>query len=356
MDFERFSRGYRPFRDNKREREDGHERHINAEIEAEMTESRHWHDYFSRVITGTLTEKPVNKEAFFKGFTTYCDWAIKEVPRLEKFINQRALDDPADTEYLQELTFHLSAPYMSAEWWALVEPDYSPEREERIESQSWLSIVSARLARSRKVIEAKKTQTISDRETLGNINGRLNELDGLIVLLEIASTRDDDLIVLPAPRKFEDTHSSRNADILLLDRAKHHVRGVQSKTVVATDQHYLASDDISPIYKYDTSFVTIIDGVHDLGNTEAKRRPGTSRTFSRAFPGLLAMEHLNRIPIPFMPQYNNPAARPYLLQAKGIARELAGNRRPFIAQATKNVADKVMFDLYKETPDEQVAV
>ncbi len=372
MDFERFSRGYRPKNETVQQNSEGQERHINVELEAAFEEARHWQDFFGEVISGQLEETPLDRDVFVREFTSYVQWAVLHVPLLEKKLAQQLEIDPECGEYYQELTFHKIAPYLIGEWWALIEPRYTPTDKERADSQSWIAANAAEMVRERKKLEALPQQTATTAVRLRRINGALTELDTHIALLEVARTQDPtsdrtNLVVLPAPDRFENEQASRNVDALVINQPNRQVRGIQAKTRISDTSHYKWIEERSPINAYDTRYVTLVDGFTDLGNTMPKRlNPIHSRITIVPRPGLLSMDHLMRTDVKNMPEYGNPAVRMLHMQRKGIAREMSGNRKSYITQAANNVRGKIMHDLYKEMPvaqildaesdDEQIAV
>lgn len=115
--------------------------------------------------------------------------------------------------------------------------------------------------------------------------GILTEIDTAITLVAL-SRRDPNLIVVPAPRRFEDANDRFNVDFLVYHTETDELVGVQSKTHI-TDEHRR---------RYDESRVVLISADEDLGAvTWARTEAGKSVTKPVAWPGMIAMSFLDTI-------------------------------------------------------------
>ena len=118
-------------------------------------------------------------------------------------------------------------------------------------------------------------------------------------------------------------------------------RGIQVKTSI---------DYFPSLVKreYDSRYVTLIDGMIDLGNT----RPGEG-TYGRStglpFPGMLSLDFL-KFDASVHKASTNPAFKDDLgdlIEAKEIAAEFSSSKSSYLQQAKKNIQGRILHDLYK---------
>jgi hypothetical protein len=152
---------------------------------------------------------------------------------------------------------------------------------------------------------------------------------------------------LPAPSIFESNPVTpwRNVDQLLLDTLNKKVQGIQVKINVPSEE---------TLKRYDHNFVTVVDGLHDLGNSTFSPNRVNHQ---QALPGQIAMSFLGEQGINAAPA---SVRRPDFMHSRAIAQELSRGRRSFLAQATANIADRVLSELsinesIEAAADEQTA-
>lgn len=162
---------------------------------------------------------------------------------------------------------------------------------------------------------------------LHDLFSRANEADTLITLIGW-KIENPHLEIVPTPTQYEANPNiaqrqtgRKNGDFTVIDANIEQVRNIQAKTNLSKHSKFT---------EYNPDFVTIIDGVADLGGTLARRR-GVVTTQ----PGLLALEVINDM------DTADPAA-------KEIANNLAGNIRPYLAQAIQNISGRLLRDLMKQ--------
>lgn len=113
-----------------------------------------------------------------------------------------------------------------------------------------------------------------------------NEVDAAIILLEVMKQRPN-LTVVPAPPQFEAGPARHNVDFIALDTAEREAVGIQVKSSIY---------DAGKLERYDRDKIVFIDGQTDLDNTKAVRRgPYRSETRSVSWPGLISLEHFDRL-------------------------------------------------------------
>ncbi len=344
MNYPEFARGYRDTRHADAFSFVGREQLISPDLEEAFAPAREWSDYFGKLTMRHLFSAPIDPKVELPIMHSYIDWSIPSVQSLYKRTEEVVLENIDYGHYLSELNFHLAAPRMEEQWHKIIDPDYDPPESRIVDSQSWLATKAAEIARERKIRMSLEEKNGVRQGIVGLYNGQLTELDSLVVKLELEKRNQDlDLVVLPAPKRFESSfRSNRNADSLLLDRQRGYARGVQVKTRLATGD---SDEVIAP--NYDQRFVTFIDGFIDLGNSIDRKIPGTSSHRSSAWPGLISMDHLIRTPIRRMPAANDRDFKMMHLRSKQIAAELSRGRKDFIPIATQNISGRLLTDLYR---------
>ncbi|HEY1085275.1 MAG TPA: hypothetical protein VGE34_00940 [Candidatus Saccharimonadales bacterium] len=127
------------------------------------------------------------------------------------------------------------------------------------------------------------SEELSDGRAHGT--GIMAELDTGIILLAI-SRDDPNIIVVPAPRRFEDTDDRFNVDFIVYDKSTDEIAGVQAKTKVHQDD----------IDRYDPARVLLVDAEKDLGGKAWTRtEAGKSVTKPVAWPGMVARDYMQSL-------------------------------------------------------------
>ncbi len=343
MRYSEFANGYRDTRHGDAFSFVGKDKAINPELEEAFTPAREWGDYFGRLAMRHLFSAPIEPGVELPIMHEYINWSVPSVPYLYKKTEEAVLENIDYGHYLSELNFHLAAPRMEEQWHKIIDPNYDAPAARVEESQSWLAKKAAEIARERKIRMNSEEKSGVRHGIVGFYNGQLTELDSLVVKLELEKENPHlDLIVIPAPKRFESFKATRNADSLLFDRQRGHARGVQVKTRLANGD---SDEVVAP--NYDQRFVTFIDGFIDLGNSIDRIVPGTSKHRSSAWPGLISMDHLIRTPINRMPAANERDFKMMHLRSKHIATELSRGRKNFIPIATQNISGRLLNDLYR---------
>lgn len=166
-------------------------------------------------------------------------------------------------------------------------------------------------------------------------HGMLTETDTLIVLLEIARTRPE-LVVVPAPPQFESAVAGRNADLLVLDVRERRAVGIQVKTALADAAHVQGA----------RRGVVLVDGIADLGNqrlTPLHARSSTTRVI--AWPGLISAHVVLRA------NPRSPVFAPHAPSFEALQTELPGTvfgTSDYLARAAAHLRDRVLGALAAE--------
>jgi hypothetical protein len=117
------------------------------------------------------------------------------------------------------------------------------------------------------------------------MNGILNEYDTAIALMSLAMS-DENLIVVNAPKRFEQHDHPVAVDFLAYHRVSDHVIGIQAKSTHDQDQ----------AAEYDDERVMMVFGDRDLkGAIGTRTRPGKTLTREVIWPGILSAEVLSSL-------------------------------------------------------------
>ena len=318
----------------------------NPEVASAIESSREWATFFDRLMYDYLNDNLDTVQFYETAFRTYQDWVNSRFDNDRRTINRQALLNPEDKIYASELHFNTLASHTVFAFEQLIREDI-PLRSARItDMQTELAMEAADIARQRKLLKFHEDKDDVRSGMVGVYNGQLTEIDTMIILLEIM--KDDPegkLVAVPAPPQFESSRKKgMNADFIIVDRALKQARGLQSKTRISNNNDALIT--------YEYNRITLIDGIFDLGNSQLGNYNSRTGQNIVAAPGLIAMDHLQRLSIKDTP-YKFIELRPKLMRAKGIARELSGGRKSYIAFATANVKAKLIHDLY-EAPAEPI--
>ena len=127
----------------------------------------------------------------------------------------------------------------------------------------------------------------STRSMRGVTEGIMTEIDAFLTLLEIARTNPN-LIVVPAPRRFEHSTRETNADFIAYDKSTDEAVGVQVKSYITDNDREL----------FDGERIVLISGSDDLGGKIWTRtQSGSSRNQFVTWPGMIAADVLKNIPL-----------------------------------------------------------
>lgn len=318
----------------------------------EITETADaWASFFDTHTLRYLQGEPPLIEDFRQAVTDYGQWTLVDLPHtrkeLVKQLPERKEEEGSEAaRQLSHLTFHEINAVMHNFWLNTVAsrnvelPDYMIR-----DTQTLLAMRAVE-----KFIAKRKLEAQGDASELQEVYaGQLTEFDTQIILLEIMRRPGNGAIVsLPAPPSIESSEKRHNADFITVDREYQQARGIQAKTFIDTRK----SDE----YDYARSRVTLIDGSNDLGNTAGgyvrvpnKLGSGTHLKMKwHSTPGLISMDHLERTGVKDIPYTMPSAFGKELMVAKGRARELSRNRKPYIERATDNIEDRLLHDLYDD--------
>ena len=350
MDYQSFSEGY--------QQPANHEVfHDSPELENLLEGPRKWSSFFGSQLTsyleGYTVDAPEDKKLLANTLNEYYQeyWHFGIAP-LAKAADDLLIKSAGKSfEASAEVHYHQMNMALIEMWHELLETGrWHFQRPSRLtEIQTELGIQSAAIIRSRKI--AKATINDPESEVVSTYNGQLTELDTAITLLEVAKSNPS-LYIIPGPPQYEAgyNNSKRAADFIVIDNEQKAVRGIQSKTRLrprGSDPEH--PNSYAKFDEYERSFITVIDGFTDLGNSEAgPYKPGRGYA-PIASPGLIAMDHLQRVDLKYYRRNKQlQFFIPEILRAKSIARELSGNRKSFITQAARQVESKLQQDLYED--------
>lgn len=339
------------------------------EVEELLEAPRYWAGFFDDLMTDYLTGAEINFNQVNQQLVDYIDWWHQDFKstytKMVKTVS--GAKNPHDSlSLIQELNFHLTAQPMIMMWPKLIsDGEYQIPNRSLNDIQTLLAIDAADLARDRKLLKHTEDKAGARSQLVGILNGQLTEIDTAVTLIELMKEDPEGaLVVVPAPPRYESSTQKRNnADFLLVDTKLHQVRGIQTKTRLGGNDEKRTSQ----ASQYSRVRITLIDGVADLGNSvgvlvrKTTPHPHTENQIQAA-PGLISMDHLQRISITKDIPFGDPrtpegrhaiqSQRGTMMRAKSIARELSGHRKSFIRQATAQVKQKVIHDLYMTLPEE----
>jgi hypothetical protein len=287
------------------------------------------HDYLSGA------PDPISRDDFRRLSTDYAVWYATELPELEEEAHRRAAqsNDHLDFRTINEMNFHALNRAMLPIWEDLLFTERGVQAASAKESQTVLAINGLLLYGEREeAVRRGEYFEPSYAEKRASHNGTLNEVDTAITLLNI-SLRNPDIIFLPAPEQFEHQASSRHSDFIAIQKSTRQARGIQTKVGVTNSSY----DD------YDPDYVTIVDGMRDLGNSYAVRTDARrSKKQIVGWPGLISLELLKSMKVDRNLRNLNPQ---YVTQSKFKARALNGNTKPYLQTATRQLSTRIINDL-----------
>lgn len=339
------------------------ERDMSPEVTEIMQGPRKWSSFFDTQLTnylkGTPDDSPVDT---FRAIELDYSLGWVEPHLLQSVMDIRKLDTSnQDVRHAaNELHFHVLNRELLPMWHRILLPEFSegiPASDLYI-MQVKLSIHAAEITNAARKAKAEDERLGIMTGMVGVFYGQLTEIDTAIVILEQLKEETEKgearLVLLPAPQKYESGHHNkrRASDFILIDTIEKQARGVQVKTrITSLTEHptpgtYINKSTKQPEPRYDNDFVTLVDGVADLGNS----RVTPDRRGVISAPGLISLDFLHHN-VSVQKLSKHPDFRRNLktiITAKGIARELTGDRRPYLNSAKHHVMGRLSYDLYKE--------
>lgn len=330
----------------------------NPEVANLMEGPRKWTSFFDTQLTKYLKdEQSDTPEAIFHEIEVEYFNGWLEPHLYETVMDIRALGytDIDAQRASNELHFHVMNRELLPMWHhLLLKEHFKPLSINEIYAmQIKLSIHAVEIAKAAKLARPIGNEQSGAYAMLAVFNGQLTEIDTAVAILEQmkhdSATEASRLALVPAPQKFEAGYRNRHRsiDFLLIDTKEKQARGIQVKTRVhSLLEKSEKQSNTAPIRRYDDEFVTLIDGVIDLGNTRVT--PDRRKVVSA--PGLVSLNFLqHNVSIQKLrkhPVFRNDIRS--LMVAQMAAKELAGNTKPYIKFATTHIIDRLVHDLHKE--------
>jgi len=329
---------------------------LDPEVQDVMEGPRKWASFFDRLVVLHLKgeQNGINEpEHLFNELRDYqLGWLE---PHLDDTLHRGY--DIADHSLthaspVNELNFHILNREMMPAWYALFYgQDVAELGPQRIQTmQTRLALRSAELQSRYQKYRLAETKSGVRSDAPFRIGGQLTEIDTAITLLEVmkreGQSMPSHLLTVPAPPRFEAGHKNRHraVDFLFFDSLTDQVRGIQVKTALAQDGRV----------QYDSDYVTVVDGMTDLGNSRAAYSAKRGH-HSEPAPGLLALDFLtNRTTVSSLsrdPTFNTDMAT--IFRAKEVARSVFGKKKSYLDTAVRHVSERILHDLYKQKSPEE---
>lgn len=300
---------------------------------------RKWMHFFDGTMHDYLVgEEAPNEDLFLEQLTEYYVWNQQFLEPL--IARAREIHDPeTKNDIATEFIFHQVNGPLTFMWHRLLYQNVGPYDTKALSDMQAHLAVSMTPSIQRMIKLSRSEMTEHDAKEYRTLKGGISESDTAIALLELVK-KESHLVVLPAPELFESNRAaaSRNADILLVDPVHKKTHGIQVKTNTV--------EGTGGNRHYDTRYVTVVDGAHELGNTTFTTAEKSRRM---SLPGQIAMSLLSERPIKDTPMAVHPSE---FMRARQIARELSRGRRSFLGQATIHLADRIIPALEKDPVDE----
>jgi hypothetical protein len=318
------------------------ERPLDPEQERLLERPDAWSKAFGYILHDYLAtgESPIAEVDFKKAAADYEHWFNSDFGTLYVEAQTEAEKSNTKESYslISHLNFHTINRVMLPLWSDTLFSESGIQPSHIKEAQTVLSYFSLHFMKDREARIKRGTYfdpNFSDYRAVSS--GILNEYDTAITLLNI-SLKDPDVAILPAPLQFESQNPGSlnlNSDFIAIRKSSRQARGIQAKA---------RRTDIS--YRdYDPDYVTLIDGIDDLGNSRAVRiNPRHSRQSVVAWPGLISAEYLRSVKSDSLKNLNNKA----ILQSKFQAHALSRSTKPYMATATARVSERVLRDLERQ--------
>ncbi|MCY1355717.1 hypothetical protein D9M69_421490 [compost metagenome] len=316
------------------------ERNLDPEQERLLERPNAWSKAFGYILHDYLSTgvSPVTEADFKKAATDYEHWFNSDFGTL--YVEAQTEAEKSNTReaysLINHLNFHTINRVMLPLWSDTLFNEKGIQPSHVKEAQTVLSHFGLHYMKDRETRIKNETYfdpSFSDYRATSS--GILNEYDTAITLLNI-SLKNPDVAILPAPIQFESQHpSSLNSDFIAIRQSSRQARGIQAKAR-RTDVSYR---------DYDPDYVTLIDGIDDLGNGRAVRlNPRHSRQSVVAWPGLISAEYLRSVRLDNLKNLNKKA----VLQSKFQAHSLSRSTKPYLATATARVSERVLRDLERQ--------
>lgn len=335
----------------------------------DLMSSRLWSNKFGEWLHGALNGEPIDGRDFSQTADSYRDWIQGNFMDLQEYIDAdltNSIEGPADEtpdqqiaretlneaacQAANEVNFHELNAAMLPNWLALVGGDHSWRGETRHQlisaTQDMIALRGLKYyARREQVSGIDKNYEYFDPNKKGRRNmfeGRANEFDAAIVLLEIMKRRED-LLILPAPIQFEKfgktiDDKSTNVDFVALTTGGQAL-GLQVKGHVTAKVRD----------HYDPHRVAFIDAAADLGNERSMRtKRGSSDKTVMTWGGLICVQRVMNIKltgpntsVSMMNQQGLHGFQRRVLQDMFRAKQLAGTIKPHLQQATIAIKERI---------------
>lgn len=285
MDSFAFLDGYQELRDHRKgfnHRDRARHNFDTPEVKQIMTGPREWASFFDKIFYSILEgNTDIDREAIDQQLTIYeTEWAGDHLDYLITESQNLAFHDAEATQAVNELNFHILTkkfmPLWHHAWMPEKYPEVTPEGIETVQTR--LATRAAELIQVKNSALKWRRIENSPKGLVSAINGQLTEIDAAIVMLEMQK-ENPQLMVLPAGPQFESARpSNRSVDFIITDTDTWQSRGIQVKTYIERFEDAWKTsqqeDSQKPIRNYDSNYVTLIDGMVDLGNFTVRRIAG----------------------------------------------------------------------------------
>ncbi|HJM04234.1 MAG TPA: hypothetical protein QF549_01180 [Candidatus Saccharimonadaceae bacterium] len=310
-------------------------RRFNPEVEAEFEVARMWNVRVDRTVLNHLRGVPSqDDEKIHDTFEEYSEWANEWTENTREAVFLACQNDGLSPTYITEMTFHHIAQSILPQWHTLSGDPEGYSDEALTAAQTRLAIINGELMRQRHGSRALPGER-HEANAFSSLTGAATKVDTKITTLETAKQQKGKSIVsFPASRQLELLGPNRNIEQVLLDADVRHARGIQAKTRVGNTTQAALNR------KYNPRYVTLIDGITDLGNLRAIRRNGSTVDITE--PGMVAMHHLMRTDEKKIPE--TPHKEAILKQAKRMTRGHSSS----VPKAGRRVGAKVMPAPYQD--------
>jgi hypothetical protein len=238
---------------------------LSDELETHFTPADDWAKYFGETLYDYIADGTFPNQ-FEQKLQNYANWNTKYLVNTDRSLNKSGLPLEEQIEAHGRLHYHRLNSAMIGEWFLERFREHPQEKQIRNEtiimSEDLLSLGAVRdyIKKYRAASQKSEYSYFNDESVPARafIEGRLNEFDAGILLLEIS--RKNSLTVLPAPPQFESgIHPSSNADFVVIAEGLKPA-GVQIKSSVTEET----------IAHYDDHIV-LIDARADMGNEMVRR-------------------------------------------------------------------------------------
>lgn len=307
-----------------------------------LKEADKWSDFFESLVLQRF-EQPsgpiIEYEELVTTLRGYDRWSREP---LAQFMTTLQHNTERSAQLRNYLNFHTMSNAFLDQWYRLaigVQWDRKSANTCNSETQDRLALASLLMKREK--------DKLTGNLTTASIDGILTEYDTGIIILETAK-KHPELLVVPAPGRFEHGTPSKNADFLVIDTEQAQVTGMQSKTSIDTESYN----------RYDPGYVFMVDARTDLANYISKREPGTSKQRPVSMPGLIAAHHIMK-----WPKTSNLATKPWLKRTlyderslasiKFYARSLTLQTKDTSTEAVHRVGQRALHKLYEQPASTQ---